>query len=268
MSATSVPTPDPTSIPWNDYVNTQSFNVTGLDGTPVTLSLVDIDQLLKDYTTDGTVSGFATGFCAMLLIVLFLITPAKRRRQPICLLNILSLFLLIIKTVCASIVSNASYSGVGPQLLGALYGYGKSTWVPIIIQAIIQPFLYASIMSSLLLQVRVVFAMEPLTRKIITIIGIVAIVVEVGFTVTNSVYSIIVQYKFPAFVPKWIYRTMRLYFLVFVGISCLIFLSKVGLVIYRRRKMGLNVNHFGPIQIIFITFTQCLIVPRIILIVN
>lgn len=263
MSTTSVPAPDPTSASWNNYLNDQSFNVTGLDGSPVTIAFADVNQLLYDNTTDGIVSGFTIGFCSMLFVVLLLITPPKRRRQPILLLNILSLFLLAFKAVCGSIIDSASYSDVGPQLLGTFFGYSKSTWVPIVIESILNPFLYGSIMISLLLQVRVVFAAEPLTRKIVTRIGTIAILVEEGLCVTNTVYTIRLQYSYPdfIFVPEWIYRTMRLYFLIYVSIGCLIFLYKLAFTIYRRQKMGINVKQLGPMQIIFITFTQCLIIP-------
>lgn len=268
MSSTSTPVSNPTSIPWNNYINTQSFNVTGLDGTPVTLSFTEIDQLSQSYTTDGIVNGFTIGFCSMLLIVLFLITPHKRRRRPILLLNVCSLFLLIVKSICICISDNASYSGVGPQLLGAFYAYDKTTWIPIVIESVLSPFLYVSIMTSLLLQVRVVFSAVPVTRRIITGIGIVAMLVEAGLSIANSVYGILVQYGFPEFivVPEWLYRTMRLYFLIFVSISCLCFLYKLALTIYRRQKMGINIKRLGPMQIIFITSTQCLIVPSTILI--
>lgn len=265
MSNTTIPTPDPASASWNDYLNNQSFTVTGIDGTPVTLSFADVNELFYGYTSDGIVSGFTIGFCSMLFIVLLLITPPKRHRQPIFLLNIISLFLLVFKFICESISDCASYSGIGPQLLGTFYGYGKSTWIPIIIGCIINPFLYATLMTSLLLQVRVVFVLEPLSQKIVTRIGIIAIVVEEGFCLTNSAFSILLQYDYPSVdvVPEWIYRTMRLYFLIFVSISCAVFLYKLALTIYRRRKMGINVTKIGPMQIIFIAFTQCLVVPSI-----
>jgi len=161
MSSPTPPPVDPTGAAWNTYVNSQSFNVTGLDGTPTTLSFPDVDSLAYMRTTTGIVAGFAIGFCAQLFIVLLLLTPPDRRRQPIFLLNMTSLCLLVFNNICVAVVESASYQNAGPQLLGAFFAYGKSTWVPIVIQSILNAFLYLSIMSSLVLQTRVVFAARP-----------------------------------------------------------------------------------------------------------
>jgi len=147
MSNTAIPTADPTSARWNNYVNAQSFNVTGLDGTPTTLSFPDINELQYEYVTGGIVSGFAIGFCSMLIIVLLLITPAKRRHQPIFILNFTSLILLTVEYMLVAIISSSSYSGPAPQLLGSFFAYGPYTWAPIVIQSVVQVFLYASIMN-------------------------------------------------------------------------------------------------------------------------
>jgi hypothetical protein len=261
MSATSI-TPDPTSLPWNDYINSQSFNVTSLDGTPTTLSFSDINSLQHDIVVDGIVRGFAIGFCSLLFIILLILTPSDRRKAAIFLLNMASLFLLTFFSILGCISDAATIQGVGPQLLGALAGYGPPSRAPSVIASLIYPALYATIMSSLVLQTRVVFAAEPRTRRIITIVGAVAVIVEVAFAITNSVYNIIAQVANDGiYAPQWIYRTVRLYFFIFVAICCLVFLYKLGMAVRRRSKMGINVRRFGPFQIIFITFSQCLIVP-------
>jgi len=46
------------------------------------------------------------------------------------------------------------------------------------------------------------------------------------------------------------------------------FLYKLVMAVRRRSKMGINVRRFGPFQIIFVTFAQCLIVPLVIYIVD
>jgi Fungal pheromone mating factor STE2 GPCR len=260
----TLPPVDPTGAAWNDYINNQSFNVTSLTGSPTTLSFPQVDSLAYLRTSTGIVAGFAIGFCAQLFIVLLLLTPKERRRQPIYLLNMTSLFLLTLNNICRSVIYCSTYQNSGPQLLGAFFAYGKTTWVPIVLQAIINPFLFASIMISLVLQTRVVFAAEPLTRHTITILGALAVLGEFGIATTNSVYSVILQYSYPSIVvvPQWIYRTQRLYFVVFVAICCAVFLWKLAMTILRRRRMGIDVKQFGPFQIVFIMFTQCLIVPR------
>jgi pheromone alpha factor receptor len=186
-------------------------------------------------------------------------------RQPIFLLNIASIFLIAFQNITNVIVLCASYRGIGQSFLGGTLHYPPSTWTPIILGNIVNPFIYAFILTSLVLQVRVVFAAEPRTRLVITIIGAIATSVEFVLNFVFQVYSIIAQLgpRASYSTPTWLYRTFRIYFVACVGISCLIFLYKLALTIYRRRRMGISVNQFGPLQIVFIMFVQSLIVPVI-----
>jgi len=64
----------------------------------------------------------------------------------------------------------------------------------------------------------------------------------------------------------YLYLIQRIYFCTFVGVSCLVFLYKLAITIYRRRKMG--IKKFGPLQIIFIMFSQCLVIPLLFYIID
>jgi len=264
MSATTtpIPTPDPNSRLWNIYVDNQAFNVTGVDGTPTTLTFAEINAQIYEVGAEQACAGFALGFVSMLFIVLLLITPAAKMRKPIFLLNMACLFCVAFREILIMIVECASYQGVGQYFLNADAQYPLSTWSANIMSAIVGIFIYALIMISLVLQVRVVFAAEPRTRWLFTLIGSVAVIVETAFTTTWVAYWIRYELYYSAFLPFWLYKTFRIFFCAFVGVASLIFLYKLGFTIYRRRKMGMNINQFGPLQIIFVMFCQCLIVPR------
>lgn len=264
MSATStpIPTPDPNSRLWSIYIDSQSFNVTGLDGTPTTLSFGEINSQIYAVGAEAACAGFALGFVSMLFIVLLLITPAAKIRKPIFLLNLVCLFLVAFRELMIMIVSCASYQGVGQQFLLGFAQYPNSTWSANIMNIVSAIGIYALVMTSLVLQVRVVFAAEPRTRKIFTIIGAIAVIVETAFTTTWVAFYIRFYYNYIDWLPLWLLQTFKIFFCAFVGVASLIFLYKLGFTIYRRHKMGMNINQFGPLQIIFIMFCQCLIVPR------
>lgn len=265
MSATTsaIPTPDPNSRDWSIYLDNQSFNVTGLDGTPTTIAFADINAWLYEIAAQAATAGFALGFVSMLFIVLVLVTPAPKIRKPIFLLNLANLFLVAFREICLIIVQCASYLGVGQTFLGAFAQYPRTTWSPDIMSGILAVPIYACIMASLVLQVRVVFAAEPRTRFIFTLVGTLATLVMMGLILPWLIFSIEVVLRERDTLPMWLYTTFRIYFVAFVGVACLIFLYKLGFTIYRRRKMGMNVNRFGPLQIIFVMFCQCLVVPLI-----
>src|SRR5271156_3957131 len=165
-STTPIPTPNPTSAAWAEYIWTQNFNVTNATGQSVTFSLSDFDMYLYYNALDVATWGLSLGLSSMLFIVLLLVTPSDRRRQPIFLLNALSLFILIFRAIIAIIVDCASYQGIGSYFFGDFSQYDNATWAPLFIYSALNPFLYAIIMCSLVLQVRVVFAAEPRTQTI------------------------------------------------------------------------------------------------------
>jgi Fungal pheromone mating factor STE2 GPCR len=74
----------------------------------------DFEALRRSYTVDSILSGFSIGLCSMLFIVLFLITPPKRRRQWILILNVLSSFFLIFYGICDAVINNSFVLGICP----------------------------------------------------------------------------------------------------------------------------------------------------------
>ena len=262
-TTTAIPSPNPTSAAWNIYIDNQSFNVTGLDGTPTTITFADLNLWAYGRSAQEAITGFGIGFVSMLFIVLLLVTPAAKIRKPIFLLNLVSMFLVTVREVLLTVFNTASYVGVGQNFLNGLAQYPLSVWTVNELAGIVAVPIYALIMISLLLQVRVVFAAEPKTRKIFTIVGAIAITVQTGI---NMAWLVFVTncgiYGLCATLPIWLYSTLRIFFCSYVGVACLIFLYKLGFTIYRRRKMGMNIKQFGPLQIIFVMFCQCLVVPR------
>ena len=264
MSATTsaIPSPDPNSPEWSIYLDNQSFNVTGLDGSPTTLSFPEINAETYLVGVEAACAGFAVGFVSMLFIVLLLVTPAAKIRKPIFLLNLTSLFLVAFREIVVIAILCQSTEGVGQFFLGAIAQYSKTIWSADFLSGILGWIIYGTVMTSLVLQVRVVFAAEPRTRMIFTTVGAMAVIVESGFVLAWVVMSIRLVLGASIVRPFYVYTTFRIFFCSFVGVACLIFLYKLGLTIFRRRKMGMNINQFGPLQIIFVMFCQCLIVPR------
>jgi pheromone alpha factor receptor len=262
MSATAVPTPNPTSAAWSVFLDTQSFNVTGLDGTPTTLSLVDIDLYVYMMVVAGVVYGFCVGFVGMQIIVLVMLTDAKKMRRPIIVLNLVSLILFEIRALMNTIELCAPFfTGIGETFIGAVAQYTINPYIANTLALFVQPFLYMSIIASLILQVRVVFSSEIFVRKILTIFLCLFGSVLLAFEIAYCVYNIIANFQQAVTVnePAWLYPVTEDLFLTFLGISSLIFLYKLGITIRMRRRLGLK--RFGPLQILFIMSAQCLVIP-------
>ena len=265
MSATSaaIPSPNPTSADWSFYLdNTQTFNVTDINGNSVQFTLGEIDQFVYWLCSTLSVQGFSLGFTSMLLIILTILTPLKKAKRPIFICNYIALFLQCAKAIiCIGLYCNQFIYGIGEDELGALAQYSESQWLgPTVTTVVFSMILYPLIFTSLILQVRVVFAAEPTTQKIITVVlGLFALALT-GLVWAWDVHGIQASFS-PALanISNTIWNAWHIGFCVFIGVSCLLFLYKLVITIYRRRRMGFK--QFGPLQVLVIMFGQCLIIP-------
>jgi pheromone alpha factor receptor len=257
----SVPTPDPLSPEWSIYLDNQPFNLTALDGSQITLTLTTVNDAMYFIIAQTAGYAFTIGFSGMLLIILGLLTTREKAKRPIFILNVLSLIIILVRSIIYVVVVCANYQhGIGEYLLGAIAQYTVATFAPSIMIGLLNPLLYITMLSSLVLQVRVVFAAEPTTQKILTVVMAGAAFVIVAFGVTFNAYFIQMQVDGIASAESgWVYNVVRIGIIIFIGISCLLFLYKLAITIRRRQRMGFQ--KFGPLQILFIMFGQCLVIP-------
>jgi pheromone alpha factor receptor len=264
MSATAVPSPNPTSPAYNEYIDSQSFNVTNVDGSPLTLTFDEVNLFINSVATQQAVYAFGVGFCGMLTIVLLLLTDRKKLRRPIYILNLSSLILYTFRSIIQVITMCGIAGNFGITFIGAQAQLTTRDYWTQVTGYCINPFLYACIVLSLVLQVRVVFAAEPTTQKIVTGVlflgGLGIVVLECIFCIAAVVTYVETPGRFNNLVNN-LFPIIKEYFVTYVGISCLVFLYKLAITIHRRRKMG--IKKFGPLQIIFIMFSQCLVIPGI-----
>jgi pheromone alpha factor receptor len=265
MSSVILPTPNPTSPAWSEYIDNQSFNITGLNGKPLTLTFGEINHFYYNYMCEMTIFGFTVGSTGILMIVLLVSTDRKKARRPIFILNFLCLLLLCIREILflAYLLKVECY-GFGEAILDAVAQFPRSDYVPLDISfMILDLILYPCIFASLILQVRVVFSAEPRSRLIVTIILVTIGVVDEAFWLTYLSWALCSVFAPPGeirTVDSFVYTTVEWIFVGFVGLCCLLFLYKLFIIIYRRRRMGLR--SFGPLHILFIMFGQCLVTPR------
>src|SRR5271169_5511630 len=160
--------PDPNNATWAAIVASQTFNLTDITGTNYTFSLSDFDSVAWGYGQSLVILGTNLGMCAVLGIVLLLLTKPEKRRTPIFALNIAGLTLQFLRMLFISIQYNGINSGMAVQLLGTVTLSPISTFIPMFLYIMVTMFWYMVIISSIILQVRVVFGAERTTRKFLT----------------------------------------------------------------------------------------------------
>ena len=259
MSTTIFVTSDSFTGQWKEY-GPQSFNLTDINGNPVTIFLEDIRSSINYSAVESVAYGLAIGLCSTLLIAMIALQERTKLRRPIFLLNILSLFLVSLRGIVSVIILNGPFVGMEQMFLGVNAQYANIASGLVIISAFIQLFLYASILATLTLQVRVIFSGTRRNEKIITIILSAVAMVLLGFELGYVVLYLINIFE-GVLVPQWVVTTIEIFFVIFVSICSLTFLFKLAVTIRRRRSVG--VTKFGPLQILFIMSCQCLVAPRI-----
>lgn len=256
--------PNPSDPKWNQEVEDQLFNLTDVFGDVNTFSLSnDIDAFYHDVGRSLIIFGVNMGLCVMVAVVLLLLTKAEKRRTPIFILNLIALTLMFIRMLCVAILYNGPGKTLGVILLGAVEIVNATIESPTYIFQIISIFWQIVIISSLILQNRVVFSADRTLQFYLTcglsLLGLAAIAFET--TVQAFVFQDTLNltgFDQPSY--RWVSLTQQILFTVQIGLSALIFSGKLLYLTYRRRKMGFR--GFGPLQVIMIMGFQCLIIPR------
>lgn len=108
---------------------------------------------------------FILGFSVLLIIVLLLLTTAQKAQCVIFIFNFLSLLRICIRSIfnVAGDCTRAAY-GIGENFFDAVVQYSLTR------ANMISFFFTVTIVTSLVLQVRVVFAAESRTQKLVTIV--------------------------------------------------------------------------------------------------
>jgi pheromone alpha factor receptor len=255
--------PDPNNATWAAIVASQTFNLTAIDGESYTFNLSDFDTVAWSYGQSLVILGTDIGMCAVLGIVLLLLTKPEKRRTRIFILNIAGLALQFVRMLLAAIQYNGINSGMAVQLLGTITLSPMSSFIPAFIYMIVTMFWYMAIITSIILQVRVVFGTERTTRKFLTFgLGLLGFA-AVAFNITTQ------SDDFKGYLKKtgetdpwkpWVELTGRILYTVTIGLSSAIFVAKLLYLIHRRKKLGFR--GFGPLQVIVIMASQCLLIPR------
>lgn len=220
--------------------------------------------------TEEVIFGVMVGTGAVTLIVMLMFANRQKLRSPLFIVNCLNLVLLVIAGVLiVAHYAQVSLYGIGEFVDGAYAQYTITTLnFPDTFASVLSLMTYALIIVSLLLQIYAVFAAQPRTRKVVTVV--LAIPATVSWCVGlawNTFYLRVVwgqiSYVTYGFIPPYyqLYIIHEAIQTALIGITCCVLIGKLFVAIRWRRQAG--IRKFGVLHILLITFGQCLIIPRI-----
>ncbi|KAF8419022.1 fungal pheromone mating factor STE2 GPCR-domain-containing protein [Tirmania nivea] len=241
--------------------HTQSITLLYPDGSPITISLAEIDSWTQSSIRVISIFSTQVGACAVVLFLLFALTKPEKRKTPIFIFNAFSLSLVIIRSVLQICYFTGGWYGFFTFWAYYFDDLKRKDYAISIAATVMALLLHICIMVSLVLQVRVVYASNPRLNKIMTMLAMVVSLASVGFFFAVTVQVSVTIMKTESYVSKWVYPTSRGLLAGAISFFSCVFVVKLGMAIHQRKILGLE--KWGPLQVIFVVGCQTLVVPAI-----
>ena len=252
------PLPDMEQLPLDFNPHTQDITIFYPDGTPLIISLAEIDTVNLQSIKLAVVFASQIGACTILLFLLLALTRAEKRMAPIFIFNSFALALVIIRSVLQIL-----YFTGGWYSFFAFYAYyfddvPRRDYAISIAAPVMALLLHICIMVSLVLQVRVVYSSNPRVRQVMTVVSVLIALTSIGFFFGVTVQNAQAIIKAEGY-DTWVYTTSRALLAAAICFFSAVFVVKLGMAIRQRRILGLE--RWGPLQVIFVVGCQTLFVP-------
>ncbi|KAI9751653.1 MAG: hypothetical protein M1835_001192 [Candelina submexicana] len=242
---------------------TQSFSLLLSDGTPVKISVPDLDAFIL-YNVQICINySSQLGASLLLLVVLLILTRSEKRRSPIFIINALALAINTTRSVLQCLYFTGPFSEVYAYFAQDYSRVTTSAEGISIAGSVLTLLLLMCVQLSLILQTIIICTtVRDIYRHCIAATSVSVALVAIGFrfalVVENSKFIINAD-NFSSF--AWLGSATNITATISICFYCAVSITKLGFALRERRKLGLQ--QFGPMQIIFIMGCQTLIVPAI-----
>ena len=248
-----------TDTPFDPF--SQSFTLLLTDGTPFNVSIPDLDDFIL-YSVDICINYAAQlGASLVLLIMLALLTKAEKRSSPIFALNALALTLNFIRNVLQCVYFTGPFSETYAYFAQDYSRVPRSAYATSITATVLTFLLLVCIECSLIVQTHVIcITVQRAYRQVILVISLLIAALACGVRLALCIENAKYINSLANLVPlTWLSSATNITTTISVCWFCAVFVTKLGLALNQRRKLGLR--RFGPMQIIFIMGCQTLIIP-------
>lgn len=257
-STTASPTTNP--VPGFDPF-LQAVTLLLPDGTPFNITMPEINTYASFGVQICMNFGSQLGASFITLVILLLLTKRENRRSPIFILTGLSLALSVIRSALQAVYFMGPFYNPYAYFAQDYTRVPRSAYHISLTAGAMTLLLQLSIELSLILQVHVVLVTASKVHRfwimVATItIALLAIGMRFALTVINGL-AVRAARNFSGY--EWLASATTITTTISIFFFCVVFVAKLGLALWQRRKLGLR--QFGPMQIIFIMGCQTLIVP-------
>lgn len=241
----------------------QNFTLLMSDGvTPFNVSVSDLDIFVK-YSSEICINyGSQIGASVFMLVVVLLVTKEAKRKSPVFLLNVLSLAFSSIRSLLQALYWVGPFTEIYTYFSGDYSTVPKSAYAVSITATVMTFLLLCTVEVSLVLQTHVILrlAIKNIYRYSIMIVSLIVALQAIGFRFALMVLNVeaIMSLEDEYFLDR-IASAALITETISVWYFCLIFVAKLGVTIYQRRKM--KQKQWSVFSIILIMAGCTMVIP-------
>jgi pheromone alpha factor receptor len=236
-----------------------AFNPYTQNFTPFQVGIPDLDNFVL-YNTQVSIN-YATqiGASIVMLAVVILVTRESKRRSSLFFINVISLILSVIRSLLQTLYWVGPFNECYAYFSGDYSAVPNSAYSNSIASIVITLLLLCTVELSLVMQTRVVCTtLKESHRLAIVALSLLITLLTVGFRFGDMVQN---AEAIVDLVPtySWLASAALIMETISIWYYCLIFVGKLGLTLYQRKKLGLR--QWGPMQIICIMGGCTMVIP-------
>ncbi|KAF3912584.1 hypothetical protein ABW21_db0207810 [Orbilia brochopaga] len=232
------------------------------DGSNMTFTLAQIDNFRRDQVFTDSIFSTQIGAAVVILVVMLCITHVDKRKTAVFILNIFNLLFVIIRGVLFVNYFMGPLAKTYTTFTWDTTGIPSSAIIASNVSSVMSLLLMISTQLSLLLQVRICYALNPRAKnRILGTCGSVSAVATVAY-VALGIYIIQLGDKPPDLrITKWANPTVNALVALSIVVYSATFCWRMYQSIKNRRSMGFT--GLGSLESLLISGTQCLVFPAL-----
>ncbi len=248
------------AVAFNAY--TQNFTLLMADGvTAFQVDIPTLDAFVLYNTEVGINYASQIGASIVMLLVVLLVTRDSKRRSPLFIINVISLALSVIRSLLQTLYWVGPFTEAYAYFSGDFSAVPRSAYANSVASIVMTLLLLCTVELSLVLQTKVVCTtLRENYRLTIMALSLTIALLSVGFRFADMVANAMAIVSLETtYSLTWLASAALIMETISIWYFCLIFVSKLGITIYQRKKLGLR--QWGPMQIICIMGGCTMVVP-------
>ncbi|KAL4944283.1 fungal pheromone mating factor STE2 GPCR-domain-containing protein [Aspergillus oleicola] len=251
---------------FNPYNQTVIFS--DANGDPIPVPILMVNEFAQHPIKACINYAAQLGASVMLLLILLLLTKAEKRGSLVFWLNCFALVLNFTRLLCSILMFTSAFMDAYAYFSSDYSKVPAADYANSVIGVISGALLVTSIEASLVLQVHVVCSdLRRVYRRALLLVSVLVVLIVIAIRYWLAVINI--KNILNALDPEptnWLENLANIVLTISICFFCAIFVTKLGIAIHMRRKLGLT--EFGPMEVVFIMGCQTLFIPAILSIIH